>query len=129
MTASLTSNIGITPSGQAVITLTTQADPYETDGPTSWLSVDLQVFNILQGGHLPSNPSIALTGTPNDFIHRLLGNTSGAYNDPTQARAPHHPFDIDLVAHEDTSVVELAGNVGTIPVYNFAIPASATALS
>jgi murein tripeptide amidase MpaA len=121
MTASIADTPGIPVSGQAVITLTTQPNPYEVDGPTSWLSVDLQVFNILQSGHLPSTPTIALTGTPNDFIHQLLRNTAGGYNDPALARAPNHPFDLDLVAHEDTSAVELAGSIGLIPVYNFAV--------
>ena len=128
MTASITSTSGITVSGQAVITLTTQPNPYEIDGPTSWLSVDLQVFQLLQGGHLPSTPTIALTGTPNEFIHNLLANTGGGYNDPTLARAPNHPFDLDLVAHQATSSVEIAGSVGGlppfipgIPVYNFAV--------
>jgi carboxypeptidase T len=85
MTASITNSSGIEVSGQAVITLTTQPNPYEVDGPTSWLSVDLQVFNLLRGGHLPSTPTIALTGTPNDFIHQLLRNTAGGYNDPALA--------------------------------------------
>jgi len=62
-----------------------------------------------------------LTGTPNDFIHQLLRNTAGGYNDPALARAPNHPFDLDLVAHEDTSAVELAGNIGSTPVYNFTV--------
>ena len=128
MTASMTSNSGISVSGPAIFDLTTQPDPYEIDGPTSWLSVDLQVFSLLQYGSLSHTPSIALTGTPNDFIHRLLANTGGGYNDPTLARAPFHPFDLDLVANELTSTVELAGSVGGLPpiipgtpVYNFAV--------
>jgi hypothetical protein len=130
MTASITSNSGIMVSGQAVITLTTQPNPYEIDGPTSWLSVDLQVFQILQGGSLPNSPGVALNAGPNDFITRLLSNTpgGGGYNDPTLARAPNHPFDLDLVANQDTSSVNIAGAVGGIPpffpgipVYNFAV--------
>ena len=128
MTASITSTLGITVSGQAVITLTTQPNPYEIDGPTSWLSVDLQVFQVLQGSHLASTPGIVLNAGPNDFIHRLLANIAGGYNDPALARAPNHPFDLDLVANEDTSSVEIAGSVGGfppfvpgIPVYNFAV--------
>jgi murein tripeptide amidase MpaA len=128
MTASMTSISGIGVSGQAVIDLTTQPDPYEIDGPTSWLSVDLQVFSLIQNGSLAHTPSIALTGTPNEFIHNLLANTSGGYNDPTLPRAPGHPFDLDLVANENTSTVELAGSIGGlppiipgIPVYNFAV--------
>jgi len=121
LSASITSNAGITVSGDAVITLTTQPNPFEIDGPTSWLSVDLQVFQVLQGRSLPSTPGISLTAGPNDFITRLLGNTGGAYNDPALPRAPGHPFDLDLVADQDSSTVSIAGAVGTTPVYNFAV--------
>jgi hypothetical protein len=117
MTASVTSIAGVTVSGTALMTLTEQPDPYEIDGPTSYLSVDLQVFNLLQGGSLASTPSVTLSGTPNEFIHNLLVE----YNDPTLPRAPQHPFDIDLVANEAASAVELAGSVGSTPVYNFAV--------
>jgi hypothetical protein len=125
MAASITSTSGVTVIGESVITLTTQPNPYEIDGPTSWLSVDLQVFQVRRGEHLPSTPGIKLTGSPNDFIHDLLGNTGGGYNDPSVPRAPDHPFDRDLVANEDKSVVTLAGSVSigpfSIEVYNFAV--------
>src|SRR6266403_2635334 len=117
MTASLITNTGDTMSAQAVITLTRQPNPYEIDGPVSWLSVDLQVCNVLENNSLPSTPSITLNAGPKDFIKRLLEK----YNDPALARAPNHPFDLDLVAHQDTSAVEIAEKVGMTPVYNFAI--------
>ena len=87
LTASITSAAGETVTGQGVIILTEQPNPYEVDGPTSWLSVDLQVFNILEGGHLPSTPGIVLNAGPIDFIHRQLANTAGGYNDPSLPRA------------------------------------------
>ena len=121
MSASMTSTSGITVSNSAVITLTTQPNPYETDGPTSWLSVDLQVFHLPEGGHLPSTPSIALGPDPIAFIKSLLANTGGGYNDPAVPRAPNHPFDLDLVAHGDTSTVTTAGTIGFVPVRNFAV--------
>lgn len=125
LTASITSTGGIMVSGQALITLTTQPNPYEIDGPTSWLSVDLQVFQVLEGGALPNTPGIQLNSGPNNFITQLLRNTGGGYNDPTLARAPNHPFDLDLVANQDTSAVEWAEKlmVGTqlVPVFNFAV--------
>ncbi|MFI5394243.1 MAG: M14 family metallopeptidase [Candidatus Binatia bacterium] len=128
MTGSLIATTGVKMSAQAVITLTKQPNPYEIDGATSWLSVDLQVFQVLQGGSLPSTPTIPLTGSPNDFIRDLLADTGGGYNDPTLLRAPHHPFDLDLVANEDSSAVNIAGAMGGFPpfipgtpVYNFAV--------
>jgi len=117
MTVSLPTTICITDSGQAVVTLTKAPNPYEIDGPASWLSVDLQVFNLLQGGSLPNTPGIRLNSGPNTFISDLLNK----YNDPTLPRAPGHPFDLDLVANQATSSVEIGGSVGIVPVYNFAI--------
>lgn len=117
MTASLTTLTGVQLSAQAIITLTQQPNPYEIDGPTSWLSVDLQVCQVLQGGFLASTPTVALNAGPIDFIQKLLAK----YNDPALPRAPGHPFDLDLVAHEDTSSVEIAGSIGSTPVYNFAV--------
>ncbi len=126
--ASITSNTNITVSGEAIITLTTAPNPYEIDGPTSWLSVDLQVFSLLQGGHLPSTPGIVLGADPIAFIQRLLGFSGGGYNDPGLPRAPSHPFDLDLVANEDTSTVTLCQGEGGFPpfvpptpIHNFAV--------
>ena len=121
MTASITSTAGLAVSGQAVITLTTQPNPYEVDGPTSWLSVDVQVFTLVVGGSLPSTPGIKLGSDPNDFIARLLSNTGGGYNDPSLPRAPSHPYDHDLVAHQDTATVSLAGSILFFPIFNFAV--------
>jgi hypothetical protein len=104
-------------SAQAIITLTKQPNPYEIDGAVSWLSVDLQVFQLLENGSLPGTPTVMLNAGPHDFIQSLLT----AYNDPTLPRAPAHPFDLDLVAHQDTSSVEIAAKIGSTPVYNFAV--------
>ena len=120
VTASLPTTLGPTMTAQAVMTLTTQPNPYEIDGATSWLSVDLQVFNILQDGSLPGTPAVKLDNGPLKFIQALLA----AYNNPMLPRAPNHPFDVDLVANEDTSAVEIATKVGPSPgtnVYNFAV--------
>lgn len=117
MTATLPTTLGLDMSAQAVITLTKQPNPYEIDGVVSWLSVDLQVFNLLENGSLPGTPTVTLNAGPHDFIQRLLA----AYNDPTLPRAPAHPFDLDLVAHQDTSSVEIAAKIGNTPVYNFAV--------
>jgi hypothetical protein len=122
MTASITSGASLTVTGEAVITLTTQPNPYEVDGPTSWLSVDVQVFTLPVGAALPHTPHITLTGAgPNDFLSRLLANINGGYNDPALARAPNHPYDQDLVANQDSSSVSLAGSILFLPIFNFAV--------
>jgi len=119
MSASITSVTGITVFGQAVITLTTEPNPYEVDGAVSWLSTDLRVFKLLIGGSLPHTSDVALTNGPNDFITRLIEK----YNDPTLSRAPDHPFDRDLSTDEHISQLTIAGREGflQIPVFNFAI--------
>jgi hypothetical protein len=119
LTASLVPTTGVNMSAQAAITLTMQPKPYEIDGTVPWLSVDLQVCQVLENGSLPSTPAVTLNAGPNDFIGRLLA----AYNDPALPRAPGHPFDLDLVANQATSSVEIAGSVGSpaTPVYNFAL--------
>ncbi|MGZ4787741.1 MAG: M14 family metallopeptidase [Terriglobales bacterium] len=119
MTASLLTTTGVTMKAQAVITFTKQPNPYEIDGQVSWLSVDLQVCQVLENGALPSTPSITLNSGPLDFISQLLS----AYNNPLLPRAPNHPFDLDWVANEATSSVEIAGTIGSppVPVYNFAM--------
>jgi hypothetical protein len=120
LTATLTSTAGDTVSAPAILVLTKQPNPYEIDGPTSWLSVDLQVFQLLQNNALPGTPGIVMGTDPNAFITQLLSD-SGGYNDTHLPRAPNHPFDTDLVAHQDTSAVELAQLVNGTPVYNFAV--------
>jgi hypothetical protein len=83
--------------------------------------VDVQVFTLPVGGALPSTPGIKLGSDPNDFIARLLSSTGGGYNDPSLPRAPSHPYDHDLVAHQDTSTVSLAGSILFFPIFNFAV--------
>lgn len=120
ITASLPTTLGPTITAQAIITLTTQPNPYEIDGKTSWLAVDLQVFNLPENGSLTHTSMVKLDSGPLKFVQDLLA----AYNDPMLPRAPGHPFDLDLVANEDSSAVEIAGTVGPspgTPVYNFAI--------
>jgi hypothetical protein len=121
LTASITSTTGLTVSGEAVITLTTQPNPYEVDGPTSWLSVDVQVFTLRAGNALPNTPGIVLGNDPNAFIAQLLSNNGGGYNDPSLARAPNHPYDLDLVANQDSSTVSLARTNFFVPIFNFAV--------
>ena len=111
---------GITVTGQAELTLTTQPDPYEVDGAVGWLSTDLRVFKLHQGEGLPSTPDVRLTSAgPNDFITTLLQR----YNDPALPRAPDHPFDHDLSTDEQTSQLTIWRFEGfpPRPVHNFAV--------
>ena len=120
MTASMNSTPGISVSGQAVITLILQPNPFEVDGAVSWLSTDLRVFRLKSNNSLPATPSVVLGTDPNDFISQLIAR----YNDPTLSRAPDHPFDTDLSAERDESELQIATTEGFFfprPVYNFAV--------
>jgi hypothetical protein len=111
---------GITVTGQAELTLTTQPNPYEVDGAVSWLSTDLRVFKLRQGQALPSTSDVMLTSAgPNAFITSLIQR----YNDPTLPRFPNHPFDGDLSTDEQASQLTIAGFEGFPPqvVHNFAV--------
>jgi hypothetical protein len=121
--ASLTSVGGVTVTADAAIVLNRQPNPFEVDGPTSWLSVDLQVFALTPGMALPSTSGIQLGTDPHDFLSRLLDKTpgSGGYNDPNRARAPNHPYDFDLVAGGNSRQLELAHDIFGIPFFNFAV--------
>ena len=120
ITATMDSTPGINVSGQAVITLTLQPNPFETDGPISWLSTDLRVFKLRTFGSLPSTSGITLGTNPNNFISQLITR----YNDPTLPRAPNHPFDNDLSTDAESSELQIASSDGSfppLPVFNFAV--------
>jgi hypothetical protein len=121
--ASMTSTSGVTVTADAGIILNKQPNPFEIDGPTSWLSVDLQVFALIPGSALPSTPGIQLGTDPHDFLNRLLDKTpgSGGYNDPNRAPTPNHPYDLDLVAGGNSRQLELAHDIFGIPFFNFAV--------
>lgn len=90
--------------------LVQQPAPYEVDGPTSWLSTDLRVFQIRQG-QSRFNANLALG--PNAFITQALSNlNSGTAGGDT--------FD-GISTDQNASRLELSGTVNGTPVHNFAI--------
>ena len=59
----------------AVLTLTTQPNPFMLDGPISWLSTDVRVFQIRAGDPLPNLPGVSMGNTPDDtygFIQTVI---------------------------------------------------------
>jgi hypothetical protein len=88
-----------------------QPNPYEIDGPTSWLSTDLRVFKLEVGQSkfgetLGANASAFIT----NVIAKLnAGNTGG------------QTFEDDLPLGLSESPLELSRQVGGVRVYNFAI--------
>lgn len=88
-----------------------QPNPYEVDGPTSWLSTDLRVFQIDSG---QSKFGVTMGSDPNAFITQVInnlntGNTGG------------QTFENDISLDQQTSRLEISQTVGGTPVYNFAV--------
>jgi hypothetical protein len=98
-----------TQEGSGILYLIQQANPYEVDGPVSWLSTDLRVFQIKTG---ETRFGVTMGSNPNDFISQVItklnNNTAG------------ETFD-SISTDQRTSRLELSGMVGGVAVYNFAI--------
>lgn len=112
----LTASIA-TVSSSATIYLIKQPNPYEVDGPVSWLSGDLRVFQIKAG---ESQFGKTMGNAPDqapDFIEQVIANLN---NGTTGGQT----FD-DISIDQQTSKLELSEKVkvnGTLtPVFNFAI--------
>src|SRR5262252_2123773 len=105
-----------TTSGTAVIDLITQPNPYMVDGPVSWLSTDVRVFQLQPGQSLAGMPSVVM-GTGANAGNSFITNIIGAFNTHTPFG---HPFDL-ISTDEDTSKLELSEKVNGTPVFNFAV--------
>jgi hypothetical protein len=105
-------------SDSATVELVAQADPYELDGPVSWLSTDLRVFQMATGDSLPGLSSITLqnTGDPQTdaptFIKAVIEGLNGN-------SAPLNAFD-QISTDEQVSEVTLDWDPSA-PVYNFGV--------
>lgn len=88
-----------------------QPNPYERDGETSWLSTDVRVFQISQGG---SKFNASIGSDPSAFIKSVITNLN-AGNSGGQT------FENDLAISHTSSPLELSQSVDGTPVYNFAV--------
>lgn len=100
--------------GQTGVALTHQPNPYMLDGPTTWLSVDLRVFQLNAGlsrfgRTLGSDAAGAIT-----YIQGVLNDFNAA---PAAAVTSFNAISTD----PDTSRLELARMRGGVRVFNFAI--------
>ncbi len=103
-------------SGNAVIDLITQPNPYMVDGPVSWLSTDVRVFQVRPGESLPGLPAVVMGTTPID-ASSFITNVIGGFNTHSPVG---HPFDL-ISIDENTSHLELSEKVSGTPVFNFAV--------
>jgi murein tripeptide amidase MpaA len=104
----------------AVMHLLKQPNPYMMDGPVSWLSTDVRVFQLRPGEKVNSASGVTLEdpvahpNAPYDYIQGLLAELRGFGNTP----AP--PFE-NISQDEATSWLELSRSVGGVRVFNFAV--------
>jgi hypothetical protein len=102
------------------VRLIRQPNPYMVDGPISWLSTDLRVFQLKPNDKANPFSNVALEDpgahpdAPIRYIQSLLGELRGSGNNP----AP--PFE-HIAQDEWTSQLELSRTVGGTRVFNFAV--------
>ncbi len=99
-------------SDSGIIYLISQPNPYEIDGPTSWLSTDLRVFQINEGG---SRFGVRMGSTSADastFIKQVIENLNAGSGGET--------FE-DISDDQQTSRLELSEQVDGTKVFNFAV--------
>ncbi|QUD87707.1 hypothetical protein [Phenylobacterium montanum] len=100
-------------SGSADIELVDEPNPYELDGPISWLSTDLRVFQINAGDtrfgeSMGNSPADAVQFIQNVIGRLNTGNTAG------------DSFDA-ISTDETAATIELSEAVNGVPVFNFAL--------
>jgi hypothetical protein len=95
----------------AVINFIKTPNPYMVDGTTSWLSVDLRVFQIKEG---QVKSSVTQGGSGNDFINALLDRFN------TLPDNDYHPFKSITIDQQD-SKLEISETLDGVPVFNYAI--------
>lgn len=100
-------------SGSAQIQLICEPNPYELDGPTSWLSTDVRVFLIRTGESRFGATMGSTTGDASAFIKHVIANLNAGNSDG-------QTFD-SISTDPQTSSLELAEKVNDTNVFNFAI--------
>lgn len=104
-------------SADARLHLIKQPNPYLLDGPVSWLSTDLRVFQMRPGmvrAGVQQHDQSADSAAPYHFIQDLLTTFNSQPNDE------FHPFR-DISEDQQTSALELSRSVNGQRVYNYAV--------
>ena len=98
------------------IELIEQPNPYLIDGPISWLSTDLRVFQVKPSGSLPGLPAVTMGSMPADASTFIKAVTAGL-----AAHGPvGNPFDA-ISTDEQASALELSEKVAGVRIFNFAV--------
>ena len=104
------------------VTLFHQPNPYMLDGPTSWLSTDVRVFQVVDGKDpfgITLGPTAADTPAAGrtaalEFVDKVVTT----FNSLTGQN--NHPFD-SISTNQQTSKLELSEKVGGVRVFNFVV--------
>ena len=100
--------------GNALVQLVHEPNPYEIDGPISWLSTDLRVFQLPAAGSKFSATMGATAASAPTFIQQVIANlNSGNTGGQT--------FDNNLSTDENASAIELSEKVNGTSIFNFAV--------
>jgi hypothetical protein len=100
-------------SASAQIRLVKEASPYELDGPVSWLSTDVRVFQIRAG---ESRFGATMGSTPADastYVKQVIANLDSGNNGGQTFNT--------ISTDQQTSALELSQQVNGVNVYNFAV--------
>ena len=115
-----TVNVRVTFGGatnDASIELVNQPNPYMLDGPVTWLSTDVRVFQMRPGqtlaGVAQGDPA-ANPAAPLQFVTSTLQAFNSSPNDGS------HPF-LGISTDQQTSQLELSRTVAGISVLNYAV--------
>lgn len=100
-------------SGSAHIRLICEPNPYEVDGPVSWLSTDVRVFQIREGETRFGVSMGSTAAEASQFIKQVVSNLNSA----TSGGETYENLSTDPQA----SALELSQKVGGTKVYNFAL--------
>ncbi|HEY5030412.1 MAG TPA: hypothetical protein VIK39_18550, partial [Candidatus Angelobacter sp.] len=104
----------------ALVHLIKQPNPYMVDGPISWLSTDVRVFQLRPNHKVNSSSSVVLgnpdtdANAPYTYIQNLLAEMRGHGNSPA-------PSFENISQDEQASQLELSRTVGGVRVLNFAV--------
>ncbi|MGQ0712829.1 MAG: galactose oxidase-like domain-containing protein [Gemmatimonadaceae bacterium] len=109
----VTAQVGVH-SCTATLTLSKQPNPYMLDGPVTWLSTDLRVFQIRAGDSRAGVTQGSGGGAGNAFIKQLLTDFNAT------AVSPSHPF-FAISTNQAASGLELSQEVAGQRVYNYAV--------
>jgi len=104
----------------APLHLIMQPNPYMMDGPVSWLSTDVRVFQLRPGQKVNTLSNVTM-GDPNSNSNAPFGYIQGLLMELRSLGGNPSPVFESISTDESTSHLELSRSVGGVRVLNFAV--------